>query len=266
MGRRGRSGQPFTLLSFQDIITSVVAITILITLIMALELIAREPVSSAPSHDESARAMQEAITHAKIEIERLQLQLESGTSAARTLAALPADHIAEELAATEELLQTLKEELSELQQQEREALARENKAVRQQSDRQEDQQRLALLRENTKEIREEIGALGTKKQRVYNRASGATKQAWLVELASGRVLVGLLGADTATERFETPNRSSRVAQFVAWAGRRSRTQDYFVLLIHPSEIEGFKTLRSRLKEMGFDIGYDLMGTDESVFD
>src|SRR5688572_14968092 len=86
MSRMRRStAQPITLFSFQDIITSVTGVMVLLTLLMALELIQR--VVAAPTHQTIVQTRQsgQSLAEMRAEITTLRQQLESSNLIAENL-------------------------------------------------------------------------------------------------------------------------------------------------------------------------------------
>src|SRR5687767_1677296 len=87
MSRRGRGGTPISLFSFQDIITSVTGIMILITLILALEVIqntekspqnrTQELTAELQQAAQQAASVQTTVAATQAEIEKLRANLTS---------------------------------------------------------------------------------------------------------------------------------------------------------------------------------------------
>ena len=79
MSRRGRARSAFSLFSFQDIITCVSGIIILITLLLAVDLSQRKQSSPAVDTAKLAEQLRQAIAQAGEETALLNFQIERGT-------------------------------------------------------------------------------------------------------------------------------------------------------------------------------------------
>ncbi len=96
---------------------------------------------------------------------------------------------------------------------------------------------------------------------IFNPAERSVKTPWLVEITAEGLTVAQTGVPTPPKKF-----ASR-AEFKSWVGQqRDKDQDYFVLLVKPDGIATFDGVRMNLKQMGFDIGFDLLETDQVAID
>src|SRR5687768_1306288 len=118
---RGRTGPVVSLFAFQDIITAVSGILIVVVLLLALELV-EQPQAEASSTDHQAESIQEALRSAEAERDRLRLEIASAAEftqeAAGTSASALQSEVAE-LGATQlrltQHLQELKSEAAQIE-------------------------------------------------------------------------------------------------------------------------------------------------------
>jgi hypothetical protein len=174
MGRRRSGSPPISLFSFQDIITSVTGIMILVTLLMSVELVRRPLQEHRPKSSDATP--------------------------------------------TEESANSPSQELAELQ-------------------RRKDRNDQAMRELETASTPRKVAAAATNVDRV------------------GRVQVPQL--------FDSPQ---RVDDLCEWAKGRDRNGEYFVLIIKPSGIKSFPMLQSRLKQQGFDLGFDVLAANQTALD
>ena len=261
MSRRGRSSSPISLFAFQDIITSVTAIIILITLILTLELLNRKKATSAESTTSAAEALEAAVNDANAEAERLEAELALGEEAAEELAMATPAQLRREAAELSEQADRLQTEVAHLKPQADAAAAAEERATARLYDRAADREKLASLQNQTKSKQEQLDQAKRQNRLIYNIPPNSSRTAWLVDLSGQQVKVSRFGKNGAETLFDG---SSGVRQFIRWAGERSKSTDYFVLLVRPDATDTFGEVRKELDTLGFDIGFDLIAADQTV--
>ncbi len=266
MSRRGRQSVAFSLFSFQDIITSVTAIVILLTLVLAVEFLSREPSSAARGSVESAATLRDAIEKAEEEIRRLQSRLDGGAEVVQAFAEASPERLRRDCAVTQDQIDGLRGDLEDLRIQEQAAREQEKRVLAQEFDRKNDRRRLAQLTTAARGKRKQLEKLKAENRLIYNPASATDKLAWLVDVSAEQFVVAPLGEAVKPTAFGNRSVAARVLAFSTWARQRSAEREYFVLLVRPSGIESFAVLRSALEKMGFDIGYDVIGAEQTVID
>src|SRR5690349_4319025 len=105
MRKRGSDAAPMTLFSFQDIVTSVMGIMVLVMLVIALELAARQLKSPAVLQSVVREDTRQAIELAQAKLERIKAALAAGQW--NDLASLSQREIRREQAELERLLPML---------------------------------------------------------------------------------------------------------------------------------------------------------------
>ena len=78
---------------------------------------------------------------------------------------------------------------------------------------------------------------------------GWTEREWVIEGRSFRLILPA-----------TPD------AFLQWVQDQDRDSRYFVLLVKPTTIETFSTIRKALQDRRFDVGYDLLPSDKTAID
>ena len=257
MGRRKQAAAPFSLFAFQDIITSVTGIILLITMMMAVELVQNlSRAAAAPQEEKSsqvAHMLRQAFSESTSEQDRLQKILDETTtirfnadSLRRRLAELKA--AAGELELQNELIQTTREKIDARKtQQNLEAKDLTPEAIE------------ALAKEQAA-IARQIAAMKESNRVIFNRPAGAAKAPWLVELNETSIVAAEMGQVLPPQSFDSPD------AFLQWVQDQDRDSRYFVLLVKPSTIEVFSTIRKVLQDRRFDVGYDLLPSDQMAID
>lgn len=283
MGRR-KPAAAFSLFSFQDIITSVTAILILVMLLLAVELTRKRQGKAAADPGVTRRKLEKVVeeleaTAARIREdiaaahlaeasyqtrEQLELQLQQSTDrldqarlqrddALKTLRIAERARVEAEAAlasrdADRELVQSLTANVAE-DRAEADQLERENASER---------QRQARRRQEV----EDRPKSGT--QLVFNRPADSSRRPWLVELSSEGVVAVMLGTNNR-EMFGDP--AAADGPLAAWISGLQPAGDYCLLLIRPSAgATLLDDVESKLVRAGVQYGLDFIGEDQVVRD
>ena len=283
MGGR-RSQQPaISLFSFQDIVTSVTAILILIVLIMSLELITRKFTQAAGDVEATVVAIDQSVAEMEVLVNRLRAKVASDASVPAAGAALSrsdrdvrilrdqveraagqvadaqrvrdaarrmADAAAAELRHKESMAVEMLEQERHADEvaAEAEQLAAKNAEERSRLD--------AQLRDLKKRG-------GNTMDLVFRRPEDPSRQSWLLEVSEqGCVAVRLgsgqpepLGASTGAG---TP--------FASWFERLRSGGDYVLVLIRPSGIDAVGDVLRQLSERDVPHGKEFIGEEQPVHD
>ncbi|MBL8809742.1 MAG: hypothetical protein JNM43_06155 [Planctomycetaceae bacterium] len=257
MGRHKGPSAPFTLFAFQDIITSVTGIILLITMMMAVELVHNmTKADAAPQEQKSSqvkRMLQQAVGQSSGEADRLQKILDETTTIRfdadalqRRLEQLKAT--AAELASQQEKLKNTQEKIDARREQQK----LESRDITPEA--------IEALTKEQAEIAQQLEAMQKSNRVIFNRPAGAEKTPWLVELNETSILAAEMGQSRPPETFQTPE------EFVQWVKGQNPDSMYFVLLVKPSSISAFSIVRQALQQQQFEIGYDLMRSDQTAID
>jgi vacuolar-type H+-ATPase subunit I/STV1 len=257
MGRRKINSVPFSLFAFQDIITSVTGIILLITMMMAVELVQNmQRAASAPQEQKSSaveQTLRGAIEENSQEIVRLERLLEETTTIRFDADALRR-RLANLSAATAELeKQTTRIEATQQEIEQRTAeLAKQSKDLTPEA--------VEELAQEQREMAQQIEAMRQANRVIFNRPEGAAKTPWLVQLNADGILAAEMGARGAPQTFAS------AAGFLTWVGGQNNGAIYFVILVKPDSIETFAALREELQGRQFEVGYDLLRADQTAID
>ena len=262
MSKRRNSGSAFSLFSFQDIITSVTGIMILITLILALELLDRVEASPANGNAQEYEQIVEVIAELEEEIQRLEQQLEAATSRLENLPSLDIAEIERQTEAVEDDIRRLGGEIDRAA----DNLTEKRKKLNQSESefdrtKVENAKQLERLREEAKRLEARLRKIEDGNRIIYQQGSTG-KRTWLVEVTKLSLRVAPIGSDTKPRSFRD---QSGLADF---AETLNRSTDMFLLVVKPDGSSRFDGIKLRLgKEgLGFDVGYHLAGQDQVVLD
>lgn len=279
MSRRGRTGAAaISLFSFQDIITSVTAIMILLVLILTLELVTRSQQSGVAAEDRRvARQLREAVEALEqraAELRREAERLEHSASRAAGFSAAATEQRREEAETAASRLrlenQSLEPRLRAASSERRAAEAALVRAAgsadRMSEDRVEELEaavtalEAANRREQERQAASRPTAEATPTPRlVYNPDPENAKRPVLLEVAKGR-LTALEGGD----RLITPLGSGTGRAFRRWVDGLDRSSQYVVLILRPSGIELVDDVREAIVRRRVEVGLELVGEDMRV--
>jgi hypothetical protein len=284
MSRRGRTrGNPVSLFAFQDIITSVTAIMILLVLILTLEFITRaKQAGTAPAHRRVAEDLVNALREAETRVQSLGRRLEAAQREASRATSLSGADLGESLAREERRHAEL----------ERRVVAAEAAAKTALGDRRSAEDRLleraAAMQEAARMEAEAAAADGaaaalqqrnrTEQERqravaatpdavrptrlVYNLQADGSKQAVLVEVSGDGVTV--LPADGSGRRSLGWGYTGPSSAFVRWLAGLPASRQYVVIMLRPSGILRYEAVRDAVIAAGIDTGTELVPEDLAI--
>lgn len=261
--RRRSAGTPVSFFSFQDIITSVTGILILVTLLMTLELVTRARFLAegpAPGPD-ALPALHRAIQHAEIRRDWLRGEVERLGRALASAAATSPLVTADELRRIEYEVGSTAERNDALRARQRETLAA-----------------VARERVELEKVASEAESAATRAQQLQAKAdelrrsnrlvmlpgAGAGKSPVFVESSAAGLVAGTSDVDGRV----MPAKRWPVGSLDAltrWAESRSRTREYFLVLVRPDGVETANEAVDRLRDAGFDVGWEPMDAAVTVF-
>jgi hypothetical protein len=266
MTRRGRGRSPFSLFSFQDIITCVSGIIILITLMLAVELSQRKQGSPRIQTAQLAAKLREAIADAQAEAARLEAWLKRGEIKAEELAGVSVSALQHDLFAVNEQIKSLEAEIASLQKQAQAVAEKDEKLQAKRFDREKDDKKRAEEELKVSDLEKKLLQVRHQNRVFYNPRMADGKQVWLVQIEGDRVLVAPAGSTARPNIFSQRFSMFQQSGFEKWLTNRSPAADFFFLLVRPDGINEFSELRKILIRRGFSIGFDLIGPGQSAVD
>lgn len=283
MSRRRRSlnSTKISFFAFQDIITSVSGILILVTLILATELDRPSSQSSPDADPKLERDLSETL--------RQQLEVDARN---RNLQGLLA--AAETAPATEKIEADIKQLQSQLAEEKRKHAALADQLAASQSaiearDRilgltsiKEQIQQAKLDTESIKRQETKVRAEAPRLEQIIAsvqstilKLHGRDGKLWLIpdqsSTAKEPVLVMVSKSGIRIERFDHPDEvktfddSNARTAFRDYLSKAKSTDQYFVFLVRPSGIPQFERLVKLARAENFDVGFDALEEDKEVY-
>jgi len=261
-GVRGDHGQPVSLFAFQDIMTAVIGILLLIVLLMCLQL----SMTAA-----SATGMEERVSTA----DRLEFDLrdivgqERATDAAIAQAQQQLRHQAgaqptiERVVERRRKLVALYEHIAQIE----ESVRRSFEGLRALTEDGAAQDRLEEtieLEQKKERIQSELAGIRRQRGLTYLRDQRFEKSPLLVVLSGNTIRVGEVGSDQAALTFAHRDVKERMQATVQWLQRFSAQRSYVLLVVKPSARTYVGALRAMVTQHGFSQGLDLLPEDWTV--
>ena len=270
MSRRRSNGSAFSLFAFQDIITSVIGIIILVTMVMALELV--KSVESSPSQRTnkvvgdikgtvaSVKDLKDMVSINQDLINKLTGQLQQGAATIGEMAGFDANGVGRDQTNLDLINKKMADDLAELE--------KDHATVNHQRQKLEDEfgkpsndpKRIQEKLDEVEKTKKDLEAIRKSKRVIFNPTEGDAKTPWLIEVTADAIIVAKIGVTAP------PSRLNGLEDFRRWAAQRNRNTEYFVLMVKPNGIEVFQQLKSTLERLKFDIGYDLLSADQTAID
>ena len=255
-----KTSTAFSLFAFQDIITSVTGIMVLVTLILALELIQRKESSPPVKTAQVISQTRAAVAQNQIEIQQLRNRLETGREQMAQVAAFDATSVSKQLEDLKKLNDDLDREMEQYAAENADAARRRDEAKAEQDRRASDPQSLEQLTTDIQREKELIERLRKSNRTIFKPPEGDSKTPWLVEVSGDGLSAAQWGVTMPPKRFQSP------AELRNFAAGRDKGAEYFVLLVKPAGIDDFQQARNLLKQAGFDVGFDLLRPDQTALD
>ena len=281
---RQRSRQPtISLFSFQDIITSVTAILILVVLILTLELISQKYSESASDNATVVSVVADSV--AELEMLASRLAAETQDETARVVFALPTTTTDRELHILREQFDRVTAQVDSARRINDEArrlaeVAAQDLASQQtESDVSQDQERDAdQLSAETLKMEAanaaERARLETRQDELDSRPSAETElvfkrprnsalHSWLLEVSASGFSTLRLGTGQTTA---LGTNTSEGSEFTRWLAQLTPNKDYVLILARPSGVEAVNSARTLLDEKSIPYGMDFIGEEQDVHD
>ena len=258
MARRRQLGNPISLFSFQDIVTAVTGILILLALTLAISVITQ---GTAPAGNlESVDAQELVTTKARLkeELASLQARMNSNQTAVSTWLASTREELEQQLASYQEAVRLARLKIPELEAE----VSQSEQRLRMMVDNPEvvtTNAKLADLESRLAEARRELDSLRAGTRVFYNFRAG-NRAAWLVQISGHEILVCRANTQAKPEVF------SRPAELMKFVSVLPENEQYLVLVVKPSGLAAFEIIRELCAKKNVEVGVELIGEEQVVVD
>lgn len=268
MSRRGRTGPAISLFAFQDIITSVTAIVIVVVLFLSLDLIQRKQSNPSKSAAALSHAVTARIQQLEIELAKLRRETENADNLVQEVASFSPSELRTQIAQREIALTNLHDSQRSQRQIQLDWQARDRlvnvKKFELEPVRQELEQ---TLRET-----QDLGAVLENERRegrtIFEVPRGFNKTGWIGVVESDRITIAQLGCASKPLLFESSGiaflKTSAANAMSNWIDREHHQSDYFLILIRPDGCRMFDSVEEILQTKRISFGFDVIDTDRVI--
>lgn len=263
MSRRQANSEAFSLFSFQDIITSVTGVIILVMLMLAVELVQRKAVTFEAAQPRAQQESSDRLERIEDQISDIRAMLESGESFIAQIAELPVSSLVQR---ESELKRTVENLSKDVQQLDVNVVTSRNglDSGLVSNDLLHLQDERIAAQANIDRLKSQLKSLKDSHKVIYNPNPFSQKSAWLVDLLPGTIRIAEPGKTTQFLEFTDSGTRSAVEQFISWSKQRDKQSEYFVLLLRPKSIRLYEAVHRKIMETGFDSGVDLIEANATV--
>ncbi|GEM_PF-1469550 len=266
MPRRPYSRPKISLFAFQDIITGVTGVMILVALLMALEVVRTASRLAEVADD---RLEVEEFEYSSEELARqnevLRDELAKLLLKVKKLQEFPPEKI-KELQAELEKAERRRSELAKTHQAATSTLAETSKSLL---------EKLVRLKRERAELIQELERMRAREKTLVGqhgriaRFRAESPGLWWVFDIKGNGWYGWqidhAGVPTGMRReFTERTIGQRLQAFKTWLSARPKGVERFFFFVRPSGIEGFDAVRDYLRDNGYPLGFDLLGNTQRL--
>jgi len=270
MSRRGRSGPTISLFSFQDIITSVMAIVTVITLLLALDLVQRKESRGGDSSAAPSAELKTRLNHAEMELSQLQQIANRTNNLVRGVAESSPAQLKEEIAKREATIAELERQKARLDQQDKLWQGQKQSQLIEQFDLDPSRTERETLERTIAALEQERRAEQAENRPVFAMPRGMQKDGWLVLIEPERISVAPLGRSAKPVVLTATGLplvgSTAVQNFEIWLDKQEVASSYFFLLLRPGASESFHEISKVFDSKKISYGFDVVGSDQSIMD
>ncbi len=256
MSRRRPSDAPITLFSFQDIVTCLTGILIVIVLLMVVELMSRKVSTTPVAGADGLSDLRARVASLKVQRAAMPDAGPAGTEAPGPPARILRRRVQQE----REREAALQKEADRL----RHAAEMAERSLQESPpppyDRGQDEARLMELEQERERM--ERGDLI-----FFVPGEQAGRTPILVQFGREGVKAGAYAKNGTVLEFDDPDSISldaSIARFLQWLATQDRVESYLVLFLKPSGVAYFGSLYKRLKSDGWSFGYEPLGEAQEV--
>ncbi len=264
--KRRNNGPSVSFFAFQDIITAVVGIFILITLLLVLELAQRvEAAGSTPTADVSS--VVQMIETLQGEVERMTQELQQRIESQNETAGInefnrqeETDKLEDKSKILQQQLATATEMATDLSKRIAAAKQEENKLLLQSDELGSQRSLLEELQQKVAQVQNEINRLESDDTPVFRDQTEQGRFITLITLGAGKIEI----RDALTKFTQDYTGPRRTNDLFAWLDTNDLSSRQIYLVIKPGGTPDFDAVQERLDNKKAVYGYNVTGAADSI--
>jgi hypothetical protein len=258
MSRRNRQENPISLFSFQDIVTSVTGILILLAIMLAISVITQGATPAGQTETVDARELQETKAQLEEVVKSLEVRMKSNQAAVNSWLGATKEELGQQQASYQTAARITRENIERLQA-EIGLSDEEVKKLMADPEVQAINAEVRELREKLAKTNKELDELRAGERVFYNFRTGSQKP-WIVQISGGEIL-----ACRANERAKAKVFRS-AGELLTFARGLPANEQYLVLVVRPSGLAAFDQIKEQCADEEIDVGVELIGEQQVVVD
>ena len=265
MGRRIQ-GPAVSFFAFQDIITSVVGIFVLITIIMMIELVSKT-VEGQTKGSQVADTLSASLNSLEEELAEMRLRSEELSTRSKSVAGIQRFNVEEIRSDIEKRIQQVQEQTKrseavnekirkvvvategELDQLNQQAVAADSR-----------RDELKKLLDKLQYFDTKIGDLTTEDPIVFRNTDLAGRSVIVTDIQPKQIEV----LELARNVRQVFSGSDRLTKFNAWLDKQPVDRLHFLLLVRPGAVSSFASVRWQFDRDGASFGFDVIAANRSI--
>ena len=257
-----------SLFAFQDIITSVMGILILVVLLLSVlvtQTVEHQARASESVPSEAAPSNEE-ISDFRRQVESMQSQLDGSLEMLNEIASLESkEQIQRKIQEQEMRLDTLNRSIS----------SSRSTAVQLQSEVTVEEGKLAAMAESLgvknlqsyrDQLQDEIELLTSNRRMMFNFRNLSGKTAWIVDVSSKGLQIAEIGVNQAPLVIQHQSPSRIAADFSIWLNNKDPQTTHVVLAVKPNAVNLFDEVKELIDGTATTVGIELLPEDVQIID
>jgi hypothetical protein len=267
MSRRGRTGPVISLLAFQDIITCVTAIVIVVVLFLTLDLLQRKQGQASESPAALADDLAARIADVEAELAKLRQELDRADDVVKQVASTFPAELKVEIVRRERAIEDLRREQQRQEERRTRLVTQQQAAAAEKFDLEPLRRRLEQTVQETRELQGQLDQEKDENRVLFTLPRGSNKDGWIAVVESGRITVAPLGRASKPQVFVSTGtifKKSAADALIDWIDRDRLRSAYFLVLIRPAGARTFSELEEALQGKSISFGFDLIDAERTV--
>jgi hypothetical protein len=260
--RRKRTGAPaFSLFAFQDIITCVMGIMLLLTLMMALNVNLNPGTGMDADMQAAVNMLIDESAGLRSEVSTLETRIADQLAVLQSGAILNSESLTVSRNTLVGEVAAHQTDLARLNELSAGSLERLKEVESEYESRQDDEQVIATLKQQKEQLTKKLKHMRTGQKRIYNAHNSSAKDCWLIEFSSSTIIrVAQMG------KVDPPRDFRSVAELITWIDAQKGRDVALILLIKPDAADFMEPLTAKLIELAIPFGFDLLPQDATAID
>lgn len=267
MSRRGRSGPVISLFAFQDIITSVTAIVIVVTLFLSLDLTQRNQGQAAATPVELVDEIEERISAIETELSTLRRELQSTDELIKQVASTSPTELKAEINRRERVLDALQREFKRQEDRRKQLIQASEAVAAERFDLAPLQQKIEQTVRETRNLQGQVDQETQENRILFTLPRGFNKEGWIAVVEFGQITVAPMERNAKPMVFVSTGavfKSTAAEEMMTWIDRSKLRSAYFLILVRPTGARMFSDLEECLHKKSISFGFDLIDAHRTV--